>query len=284
MCSAKHSRVRWLFLASALSGPAGTWALDLKDKPTLTIRPALIEGADSKGATLGVNYELNKKFVFLKDEKTGVDSVVVPDGSEDTPLQSGLFTLKGQGTVTTSKDSNPNKLLDLAAELAFHRSGGGLGSIHLGAVGAFETDQSFDHKQSLYGITASHTIGYFGVGLTYGEVKPYKDAERQKLVGKLDKFKRWNVELAFSMPVSNPFEKGDSASFVKLRSIEAGYRHYQEVSAPTAIRVAGKDRNRLGLVRVNFDGDFFLQYAKGSLLFDKKGDRSWQVGWSSKFE
>jgi hypothetical protein len=199
-------------------------------------------------------------------------------------LHSGLFTLKGKGTVTASKDSNPNKLLDLAAELAIHRSGGGIGSTRFGAMGSFETDQSLDHKQSMYGVAASHTYGYFGLGITYGEVKPNKDEDRQKLVGNLDKFKRWNVELAFSMPIGNPFEKADSASFVKLRSIEAGYRHYQEVGAAAAIKAAGKDRNRLGVVRVNFEGDYFLQYAKGSLPFDVRGDRSWQVGWTSMFE
>jgi hypothetical protein len=259
-------------------------ATDARAEPFLTLRPALIEAKDSSGTTLGLNYELNKQFKFWQNSTTSVGSDVVPADSSQTPLHGGLFLLKGQGTVTASRGTNPNKLLDLSADLSAHRSGGGLGYTQLGAVGAFETDQGFEHKQSLLGLSVSHTLGYFGLGLTYAEVKPNKDADRQKLVGNLDKFKRWNAEFAFSMPIHNPYETANSSALVKIRSIEAGYRHYQEIGAPSAIKTAGKDRNRLGLVRLNLDGDFFLQYSKGSLPFDKKGERAWQVGWTSKFE
>lgn len=267
-----------LFVAS------GAWAQKADSEPSLKLRPALIDAKDSSGATLGLNYELNKQFKFWQNTKTGVGSSDVPENSDQTPLHGGLFLLKGQGTVTASRGSNPNKLLDLSAQLGVHRSGGGLGYTQLGAVGTFETDQGFEHKQSLFGLSVSHTLGYFGLGLTYAEVKPNKDEDRQKLVGNLNKFKRWNAELAFSMPIHNPYETADSSALVKFRSIEAGYRHYQEIDAPSAIKTAGKDRNRLGLVRLNFDGDFFLQYSKGSLPFDQKSERAWQVGWTSKFE
>jgi hypothetical protein len=147
----------------------------------------------------------------------------------------------------------------------------------LGAVLTYETDQSRENKQTMYGLAGSTTkMNLFrqGDGITlmgnYGVIDPTKDTEREKVLASLDTYKRWNIEASYIIPIHHE----------KVRSIEFNYRHYQEVSAPAAVKAAGLDRNRLALLRINLAKEFFIEYSAGSLPFDQKEVRAVKVGWS----
>jgi hypothetical protein len=251
-----------------------------EEKPyTLTFKPVLLDSGSSAGTSLGLDYDFKAKYEFAGSQ-TGAGSPTIDPNDLNKTFKKGQLDLRARGTLASSKEKNPNKLLDfstagvlkLDAPEAYYKIGGIL---------AYETDQGFDNKQYMYGVTASASkVRIFMPGdagsvlLNYGTVKPTDDAARKEAIGNLDSFKRWDVEVSYSIPINKQ----------KVRSIDFDYRLYQETSPPDAIKAAGMDRNRLGLVRVNLDQDFFLQYSRGSLPFDQKSERVIKIGWSAKFE
>jgi hypothetical protein len=195
-------------------------------------------------------------------------------------IRSGQLDLHARGTLASSKEKNPNKLLDFSTA-GVYKIDTPAAYYKLGALVTFETDQGFDNKQYMYGLAASASkVALFTPGdagsviLNFGTVKPSADPQRESLAGSLDTFKRWNLELSYSIPVNKP----------KVRSIDLNYRHYQEVSPPAAIREINLDKYRVGLIRINLDQDFFIQYSRGSLPFDLRSERVIKLGWSLKFE
>jgi hypothetical protein len=246
---------------------------------SLDFKPVVLDKGSSSGTALGLDYDLKANYPFLTSQ-TGAGNEVVRLEELDKTFTAGQLDLRARGSLASSKDKNPNKLLDFLADgvlvvdsaFAYYKAG---------ARFAYETDQGFDNKQHLFGIAASASKvrilipGDAGSAqLGFGSVVPDKNEERKKLLGSLSTFKRWDAELSYSIPIRNK----------ALRSIDFDYRHYQEVNAPDAIKAAGMDRNRLGLVRANLDHDFFLQYSRGSLPFDQKSERAVKLGWSMKFE
>ena len=147
----------------------------------------------------------------------------------------------------------------------------------------YETDQGFDNKQYVWGVSAlaykyegflpRNSHGSVRVG--FGRVEPKEDAARTTALGgaALDAFNRWNLEAYYNYPLGG-----------RLTSVEFQYRHFQEVSPPAAVDAAGIDRHRLGTIRLNIKGDLFVAYSKGSLPFDKKSDRAVTLGWSHKLD
>jgi hypothetical protein len=148
---------------------------------------------------------------------------------------------------------------------------------------AYETDQGFDHKQHMFGVSGSMSKVQIVVPgdagsllLNYGSVKPTVDDERKAALGggSLNSYRRWNLEASYSYPINRE----------KIRSVHFDYRHYKEMSPPAAVKAAGLDRHRLGLVRLDLDQGFFLQYSRGSLPFDVRSVRAVKIGWSTNLE
>lgn len=263
--------------------PAGA-ASSAEQKPvkpfSFDIKPVLIDTAGQTGAAIGVDYDLNYKRSFGSSGNTSVGSGFVTGSQASVTIAEGEVALRARGTLASSAEKNPNKLIDFTASgfysvsrvEAWYRLGGNLG---------FETDQGFEKKQSVVALTfIVSKVGTImngdagSLALAYGTVNPTADAGRKKVVGNLDSYRRWNAEVSYSIPVNKQ----------KLRSIDLNYRHYQEVSPTSATSATGIDRNRLGLVRLNLDQDFFVQYSRGSLPFDQKSERAVKIGWSQKFE
>lgn len=250
------------------------------EKPySLTFKPVVLETGSSAGTSLGLDYDFKGKYEFWTTS-TGADSETIDVKDLDKTFRMGQADLRARGTLAASKEKNPNKLLDFAAAAVlkldapsyYAKVGGGL---------TFETDQGFDNKQTMFSLTgAISKVRVFMPGdagsliANYGTVNPSQDEERKKLVGNLDSFRRWDLEVSYSIPINKQ----------KVRSVDFNYRHYQEFSPPAQVSAAGQGRHRLGLIRVNLDQDFFLQYSKGSLPFDQKSERAVKIGWSVKFE
>src|SRR5687767_5939285 len=105
--------VVWLLGASAAvaqsAGGAGP-------ERALKVKPVLLEGSETTGATLGLEYTYERKWAASgsKDDSAG-DSF---DFTKAT-LWDRLIEVRGQGTVAVSRERNPNKLLDLAANARY---------------------------------------------------------------------------------------------------------------------------------------------------------------------
>lgn len=245
---------------------------------SFSLKPVLIDSGSATGTSLGVDYEFTGKYQFWTT-KTVAGPVIDPSVLDKT-FTSGQLDLRARGTLAASKEKNPNKLIDFAGSAVYKVDADKIWAKVGGAL-TYETDQSFEKKQymfSMVGVASKvSTIVNGDAGsiiANYGTVNPTKDETRTKLTGNKDNFRRWDLEVSYSVPVRS----------TKVRSIDFDYRHYQEVSAPTVIKTAGLDRNRLGLIRANLDQGFFVQYSKGSLPFDQRSERAVKIGWSALLE
>jgi hypothetical protein len=272
-----------LALHSAHAQPTETADASKEEKPySFQFKPVVLDTGSSSGASLGLDYDFKAKYKFAGGQ-TSVGSDTISLADLNATFRSAQIDLRARGTLASSKERNPNKLLDFLG-LGVYRIDTPAAYYKLGALVAYETDQGFDNKQYMVGLAASaskvtiFTPGDAGsVLLNFGNVNPSTDAQREKLLGSLgslSSFKRWNLELSYSVPINKS----------KVRSIDFNYRHYQEISPPAAIRDADLDRYRIGLIRINLDQDFFVQYSRGSLPFDQRSERTIKLGWSLKFE
>ena len=147
----------------------------------------------------------------------------------------------------------------------------------------YETDQGFDNKQFVYGLTGvlakmggifpANDFGLVQIG--YGRVTPKDDAQRKKALGTtpLTHFNRWEADLYYRHQLSGA-----------LRGIEFQYRYFHEADAPASVKAAKIDRFRLGMIRVNLKEDRFIAFSSGSLPFDRKKDRAVTIGWTYKLD
>lgn len=249
------------------------------------VRPHLLEAEDGDGPSLALDYEFKGSFNTQAHGSTSVGRPTISDDDIRT-ARPGYWTLDylARGTVAASKDKNPNKLLDAGLQ-GHYVLDTVLATFQAGGVARYETDQSFDDRQHMFGMSASATrIGIFRplagksdslyLAIGYGSINPQKDAARQAVLASLDNYRRWDAELSYIL--ERPFDA--------VGSIELDYRHYQEVGAPASIREASLSRHRFGLIRVNLKNDLFIQYSKGSLPFDTESKRVVKIGWTFKLE
>lgn len=249
----------------------------------LKLKPVLLEGSKSDGATLGLDYTYNRKWAASGSlDDSGADTF----DFEKAWSTDRLVELRSKGTIATSRERNPNKMIDMALDARYEIKPAASWSFGAGASLKAETDQGLDQRQFGYALQTrtfvNNPIGH-GWGLlflNYGQVDPAKDDQRKKALGggDLKRFDRWDAEAVLHHDL-----KG-SVGGMKLDSIELQYRHFQEVAPSSAIRAAGLNRFRLGTVRVNLDDRMFVAYSRGRLPFDKQTDRTVKIGFSLKLD
>jgi hypothetical protein len=271
--------VATLALLATLAG-SGT-ALAAGSTP-LTVKPVLLDGHNGSGATLALDYKLEyQRSSSGAGDDTGRDTF----SFDKVGLWDRVLEVRGQGTLAVSSERNPNKLLDLALHTRYDRLGDGWRA-GLGFQFKAETDQSFDDRQFAWGLQLRSSYnnpfdlnGWAIAYLNLARIQPNSDKARAAalMTQDLDGFRRWDAEIIWHKDLGLKLGKLD------IRALEVQYRHYQEVSAPAAIRAAHLDRHRLGTVRLNIDGDKFIAYSRGSLPFDRKSDRAIKVGWTYEF-
>lgn len=262
--------------------PPGTSEILLPSKGTTSfvLKPVLVDAESSSGATLALEYDLKVSRIRPFGGRTSVGSDRVTPSDADVTIREGELLLRARGTLASSKAKNPHSMLDFSATgfIGFSRPEA---YYRLGAQATYETDQSLDDRQySLGAVGAVTKVSTFTNGdagtiiLGYASVNPIDDDTRQRLIGNLENFRRWNAEISYSYPINR----------TKVRSVDLNYRLYREIDAPVAIALAGLDKHQLWLVRLNLDEGFFLQYSKGSLPFDQREVRSVKAGWALKLE
>jgi hypothetical protein len=257
-----------------------------KDKPhRLQITPVLLQSSQSGANALGLDYSWKRSGSLESSQGNTLD---FPDTLEGIPLGHAMWELDAQGSLTgsSSNASRPRQGLDATA--AYELTSKPIYA-RVGLTGRLETTQDLDKRQSQFGLSGllaksnALTLGdTVSVLALYGTVQPDKDEERKTLLGQLSRYERWNLEATYSMPLMRASEAKDDPIWRKPRSLELGYRHWQEVDAPYALRSAGMDRQRLGYLRLKLDGDYFIQFSKGRQPFDQKSQRAIKLGWELK--
>ncbi len=290
----------------------------------LRIKPLMLDAKDGTGTVFAIDYSWRKSWARIAP----FDAVLAAGKGSAAAGMTGLaktvcggyaeeqgkviptwvtFTdcageIEARGTLAANAARNPNKLIDTAASYSWSRTSSDRGSTRMFGIGGqtkFETDQGFDDKQFVYGLkgTFTHLAGctppagaascaprldFFGLSLGLQRVQPRGDASREEALGTTDPKGYRRVELEAFYKYNLP------KAWRYLSDIELNYRHFYEPGAPDAVRRAGLDRHRLGLIRLNFgvggQGNFavtpkmFVQYSRGSLPFDRASERVVKIG------
>lgn len=242
-----------------------------------TLRPALIDTSNGPGSTLGLEFEGSGTLC----------SKVVPLGKQTDfeTAQGAVIQLDYQtsGTLTSNKNRNPKDLLDAQLNGSFLYDAASAGTVSFGGFGKYETDQSFDNKQLVYGLRATYvklsvftqSEDWVALRVAHGQVDPKGDQEREAALGTSDlpKYYRNDFEFVYHVNV-----RWSITAAITVESIELDYLYFLESSAPAQVEAAGLSRHHLATARVNFAKNLYVGYGKGRLPFDKQNDSIYEIG------
>ena len=256
-------------------------ALAQAKKSRLTIEPVVLDASESSGATLGLQWQVKDSIV-----DTGIGKAEKSDTFGDVEklvIRSFLVDYQLSGTATAAKERNPKNFLDALLDAKFEYSRSGLGAAG-GVFGKYESDQSFDNKQAVYGLRGTvlkmglvGKLDVIALDANYGQVDPSKDEARQAALGasRLENYYRWDFEFLYNYPI------GPGRP---ITAVEFNYRFFREQSAPPEVEQAGLARHRLGTLRLGLRNDLFIAYSHGKLPFDRQSDRIFEIGWSTNLK
>jgi hypothetical protein len=241
------------------------------------VSPVVIDSKNGAGSTVGVEYKIKGDLV-----QRSLDSKDDAGLKPNATIGSINVSYAANGTITAASERNPKNFLEFQLDAKYLRSGAEAGTVLGGFFAKYETNQSFDKKQYVFGLggaygkySAFRTNDFIGISANYGRIDPKDDPERKRLLGgsKLDTFYRWDYEALYMIPIASE----------NVKSFELNYRFFRENRAPVAIRNASLERHHLATVRIGLKNDFFVAYSAGKLPFDRKNDQLFQVGLSYKF-
>ena len=249
------------------------------------VQPVLGQSNQGGGQSLGIDYDFSKVVRWETASRDWPQS-----DSKGQSLSQSVIGLRGRGSLNSGSQavlSDPH-VWDITAAQEFQSL-----PIYalVGLSAQVQAAQNLERRQSIWGLNGLVAKGSFltkgdtaSMQVMYGLVNPDKDPQRLALLGHLESFKRWNLESRYELPFTRQGEKADDPVWQKPRSLEFGYRHSQEVGAPSLVQAAGLDRHRLGYVRLSLEGGYFIQYAQGRQAFDTASARSVKVGWSMQLQ
>jgi hypothetical protein len=275
MTMAQFRQAALLLAAAAMtySSPARVQDAEATEVSPFNFRPVVIDGSNSTGATVGLQWDLrrDKNFSFEDD-----------DEGEDIPpniaLGAGSIGYKLSGTATADRERNPKNFLDALVDVKLRHVQAG-GRLAGGLFAAYEADQSFENRQFAYGLRATawkrdlpFRRDVLALDLNLGQVDPSKDTARQAALGssELERYERWNLEFAYKTAIR----------WKDVRSLELNYRYYREISPPDAVRAEHLHEHKLGTARLALKNDLFIAYSRGKLPFDRESDKIFEIGWT----
>jgi hypothetical protein len=157
--------------------------------------------------------------------------------------------------VTAAAKRNPKDFLDADLTGSYVLTTNSFGAFKAGGFAKYETDQSFDNKQLVYGVRGTYLkLGVFTqfhdwvtVHASGGQVDPKGDEDRHTALGTSDlpKYYRNDVECFYHVDV-----RWKISSELQVKSVELGYLYFLESSAPAQVAAAGLDRHHLATARV----------------------------------
>jgi len=243
------------------------------------LSPVLIDTQDGAGATLGLEFLARGALVSwdLSTEDTGDDFDL------DARLGDLRLEYEAKGALTADSERNPKNLLEATLALSYYFQQD-FGAFAGGGFVSYESDQSFDDKQTVYGLGVTYAKvnvpfknDVFAVDARRGQIDPTDDAERAAVLGavSLDKYYRTDLEVLYIHPL-------DWKQLV--RTLEFNYRYFRESSPAAPVEAAGLDRFQLITYRIGLPRDLFVAYSTGKLPFDRQSDRIFEVGLTYKLQ
>jgi hypothetical protein len=254
------------------------------------LSPVLLDTKDGEGTAIGLQFKFEGDRKFIRSNEPAGESSPAGVHQPDEERHF-VFAMKYKvaGTATVEEDQNPENLVDAFVDLHFKYDPGALGTLTSGILLKYETDQSFDNQQAVYGISFTYgkmgifeETDFFGVDVRRGRVDPSKDKARQAALGttSLGGYYRNELEVLYVYPVSATLPL-----FGKMTdSFEFNYRYYEESGAPAAIEAAKLDKFFLRTFRLNLKHDLFIAYSQGKLPFDVAEDEFFTLGFSYDLE
>ena len=242
------------------------------------INPVVIDSKNGTGSTVGIEYKVKGDLLSKSFDSKDSGGSLDPSAT----IGSAVIGYSANGTVAASKERNPKNFLEFQLDAKLRHSDSGKGTLLGGFFAKYETNQSFDNKQLVYGVGGTYgkyaafaENDFIAFDANYGRVDPKDDAERKQALGgaSLDPYYRWNLEFLYMIPIQS----------AAVKSLEFNYRYFKENSAPTAIKNAALDEHQLATIRIGLKNDLFLAYSAGKLPFDRKNDQIFQIGFSYKF-
>ena len=244
---------------------------------TFDVTPVMLDADDNAGSALGINYAVSGTLYSKDLSKDDADS---DDLDVDKPIEKGNLVYSLKGTVTNDKLNNPKNFIESRVDGTYFRSTSY--QIDVGLFYEYESDQSYENTQNVYGLTATMSKygfprknDYVALYMNYGQVDPNNDTEREAVLGSdLETYDRWEFEAVYSINI------GDN----DWETLEFNIRYFQEIDAPDSIIAADLDVFKLSTVRLGFKDNLYIAYSSGSLPFDKVSDQIVEIGFSYKLK
>jgi hypothetical protein len=241
----------------------------------MTVSPVLIDTSDGTGSTLGLEFAFKGTLAERNLDSNDFDF-------EHAKLGGFLLKYDVSGTATADAERNPKDFVNalLTASYQMTRT---FGSVRAGGFAKYESDQSFDSHQSVYGLRATYVkLGIFqeadwvALDLSGGRVNPQGDTERELALGTKDLrgYYRTDAEFVYRCTVGKSI----------IDTFEFNYRYFRESSPPAQVEAAGLDRHHLTTFYLGLPKDLFVAYSTGTLPFDRRNDRIFEVGLTFKLQ
>lgn len=255
------------------------------DATSFTLAPVALDSKEGGGSSIGIKYELANAFRFGSSEtgKEGNTGSEPLNPAQDLAVlygRSGFLKYGADGTWTVDKADNPASTAQ-AKIVAGYGSFQEQASLDLGGFVGLEGDQDYENRNTLYGVElgghysfTEDASTYATFVLDYGQVDASADEERMALTGD-DAYDRLSGELQLSYGL----QKLGTAR-ASLISLQLNYRYYQELDAPDIIRDNDQDRYALATFLLRFHKGLYLAYSSGTLPFDKRNDKIFEIGFS----
>ena len=120
-------------------------ASDIDSKFKLS--PVVIDSKNGSGSTVGIEYKIKGDLLSKSFDSKDAGTTIDPNAT----VGSAVIGYSASGTVAASKSRNPKNFLEFQLDAKLRRSVSGKGTVLGGFFSKYETNQSFDNKQFVYG-------------------------------------------------------------------------------------------------------------------------------------
>ena len=252
-----------------------------------SITPVALNSENNNGSALGLKYELNHKFHIFeeKNDNNISDDNNTPINAEEVENEiygkTGYLQYAITGSWTVDKKENPLTTSTAKIEGGYGDFQNGYEFIITGFTG-LEGNQDYSNKNKVYGIKSGGIYSFdknnrgrfIDLTIAYEQVDASEDDERMAITND-DKFNRLSGEFHANYKLKNI-----GASKTSITSLQLNYKYYKELDAPITIQDNNTDVLSLTSFVIKFSKGFYAAYSTGSLPFDKKDNKIFEVGFS----
>jgi hypothetical protein len=255
----------------------------LETKPNKSdFKPVVFDSDKTDSSTLGIEYEFSGS-LFNHDLDSKDDSNCSTFPCSKTIISSALIKYDLSGVLAENANNNPKNFVEFDLQGNYFRAS--VESKIIWSAGLYikyETNQTFDDKQFVYGVNGelSHrdlfrSNDFAFLQVKVGTVDPTNDEARQAILGNdLDSYDRVDIEIVYQFQIKKGF----------LDTFEINYRYFKEINAMPEIKSESLDDFRLITYHLGLTNQMYLAYSSGELPFNQKDNQIFEIGYTYKFD